>query len=255
MDITQQASGPAPDVSLANLEQRLRRGRIGFGCLLVFGGAEILIGLYSAWFYVTIAALGRQYGWGNIPPEAFPVEPSAIVPLFNTLDWAQRIAFLASGAAFLYGLTQYRRSLESLMGGQPFQFGWGWTIGSLFIPFWNLYRPWVGFAEVRRAALGIVARQRVSLEWKSDPFSTATLVLGLSYFIGSVTLQILAGRAETISKNPSFGLEAVDLIRDLLIIDVGARGVIVGVMLWYLRTIVAALRKVDASFLVASRFD
>ncbi len=96
------------------------------------------------------------------------------------------------------------------MSGSPFRFGWGWTIGSLFIPFWNFYRPWVGFAEVRRAA-GIAARQRVSLEWKSDGFRAATLALGLGYFLGSIALQCWATKtAEGIAAKSDFGLDAVE---------------------------------------------
>lgn len=255
MDITQQDLGPAPERALKSLDRRLRRARIGFGIMVAFGALELLVGLYSVWFYFTIAALGRDYGWGNIPPEAFPVEATAIEPLFNALDIIQRICFVLVGVAFFYALTQHRRSLEGLMSGSPFRFGWGWTIGSLFIPFWNFYRPWVGFAEVRRAAFGIAARQRVSLEWKSDGFSAATLALGLGYFLGSIALQAMAKTAEGIAAKSDFGLDAVESLRDLLMLDLGIRIFILGLLIWYLRSTGAALKKIDASFVMASRFD
>jgi hypothetical protein len=256
MDITQQdISRAAPDSALKSLDLRLRRARIGFGLMLFFGAVELLIGLYSVWFYVTIAALGHEHGWGNIPPEAFPIEPTAIEPTFTALDLLQRGAFILSGAAFLYALTQHRRSLEAVMGGAPFKHGWGWTIGSLFIPLWNFYRPWVGFAEVRRAAFGIARRQRVSLEWQGDGFSTGTLVFGLGYFLGSVAVQGIAKAAERLAGDPNFGLDAVESLRDLLIADVGFRAFLLGLLIWYLRAIGASLRKIDTSFLMASRFD
>jgi len=170
------------------------------------------------------------------------------------LQMMQFICAVLMCGAFLYTLTQHRRGLEALMGEQPFHYGWGWSIGSLFIPFWNFYRPWVGFAEVRRAAFGIAKRRRVSLEWKSDGFSTGTLALGLGYLVACFALRVVGKMAGRIMSDPNVDLAAVERLGNLLVVSAGIQVFILFSLVWYLLSIGGALKKVNMSFLTASRF-
>ncbi len=126
-------------------------------------GICALISFYSTWFYMRMSELGHQFGWGHVPLTEFPIPPASIEETFDTLGWIQNIGFVGGGIAFLFSMSKIRNGVEELIGKPAFFYGWGWTIGSLFIPIVCLYRPWVGFAEIRRAVRGMAARNRISL--------------------------------------------------------------------------------------------
>ena len=218
-------------------------------------GTGILIALYTTWFYWRISSLGHQYGWGAIPTEQYPIEPARIERAYAVLSWIQIIGFVGGAICFLLSISKIRKGLEALLGNTAFFYGWGWTIGSVFIPFVSLYRPWVGFAEVRRAVKGMASRRRISMEWLFDGFNSDTLILGLGYICASIALRVVDAEANTIGSDQDFGLAGVDQILGLSAIEVAARLVIFGVMVWYLRSLVVAARQVAEAATASETFS
>lgn len=214
-----------------------------------------LISIYSAWFYLKISSLGHQYGWGAIPRDAFPIAPERIEGSFEVLSMISIAAFVIGGVAFLLSVSKIRHGLEALLGKGAFSYGWGWTIGAIFIPIVGLYRPWVGFAELRKAVKGLDHRKRISLEWKSDAAGGDTIVLALSFIVGSIALQLLGDQATEVAARPNFGLQAVDAFVQLTQFEAAVRVLMLVVLVWYLWSMTAAARRVASTAETADTFD
>ena len=231
-------------LGMTRMKGRLKSAVWATGATAVFFGINAGASAFTAWFYFRILTLSYVYGWGHIPAEIYPISLTMIEPLFNIVGWVQIAAFFAANIAILVALTAARRGLEKIIGEASFYHGWGWTIGSLFIPFWSLYRPWVGFAEVRRAALGVAKRGRVSMEWKSDGFSFSTFCLALTWIFGTAALKALGGEIERTLGVQNFGVPQVEVAMHLFSVDTAIRLFIAGFCFWYLRGIIKAMQSV-----------
>src|SRR6185369_3553321 len=144
----------------------------GMRMCIVFSMAFLIsagaITCYFVWFYARVVQLGQQYGWGHIPPAEYPIAPASLQPVLTDLGYGAIAIFLIGSALFLAAIGYARSVVSSLPNYGGFTYSWGWTLASLIIPFWVLYRPWVGLAEIRRATFGISRRQSVSPDWKKD---------------------------------------------------------------------------------------
>lgn len=90
--------------------------------------------------------------------------------------------YLLAGVSFVVAMAYARKVAES-SGLRGFRWGLGWTIGSFFIPILNFYRPWVWFAEIRRAAFDSAALATAGAAWAAKrSFSAATFALASLYF-------------------------------------------------------------------------
>jgi len=212
------------------------------------------ISAYCTWFYMRISSLGHAYGWGAIPPAEFPLPPAKIENTFDILADIQTIAFAVGGIAFLVSISKIRGGMEALLGKQAFFYGWGWTIGSIFIPFVFFYRPWVGFAELRRAVRGIASRRRVSLEWKTDGVSGDTLILAATFIAGSLMIRALGMQAGDLAATPNFGIETVDSLLRLMSFETVARLLMLVVLIWYLHSLTRAAKQVAVAAEAAETF-
>jgi hypothetical protein len=210
-----------------------------------------VIAIYSVWFYWHIEQLGRRYGWGHIPPSLFPIAPRYVAATFNALGVLQLVSFIIACIGFLVAMTKYRSAIKVLIG-ETFSYGWGWTIGSLFIPILGLYRPWVGFGEVRRAVIGIDRRRTLTINWKSNGANFGTVILALVWIGGMVTLRVTDIEGVKLARTPGFGLDQVTALKHYLAIEAGLRIIIFGTVIWYLRSIASALQR-DLSAPIHSR--
>jgi hypothetical protein len=112
-----------------------------------------------------------HYGWGNVPEENLAILSflDRYGLIFNYLP----SIFFCLG--FLIAMGYARRIAQA--AGVRFGYSYGWTVGTLFIPLLNLVRPWLGFAEIRRAVL---ATAREGCPTTGGQISLLTLLLGLT---------------------------------------------------------------------------
>jgi hypothetical protein len=163
--------------------------------------------------------------------------------------------FIVGGLASLYSLSKIRSGIEGVLGKPAFYYTWGWTIIALFIPIVGLYRPWVGFGELRRAVMGIVSRNRVSLEWKTDGARADTLIFAVTFLGASIGIKVLGSQADAVAANPNFNLASIDTFAQLTAFETVVRFVLLVVVLWYLRSMTAASRKVAEVAETSGTFD
>jgi hypothetical protein len=149
----------------------------------------VVIGLIAdvAGFLLQVRTLGRLrslvgvYGFGHIPRDA--ISDGALI------DLATRVltlgGYAVALAAFLVAMARARRIAQEA-GLTDFQYGYGWTAGSLFIPFWNFSRPWVGLGEIRNAILRSATMRQLGNAWKTDEVGAATVALGLIVILANL---------------------------------------------------------------------
>jgi hypothetical protein len=112
-----------------------------------------------------------RYGWGNVPEENLAI--FSFLDRYSLIfDYLPSIFFCLG---FLIAMGYARRIAQA--AGVRFGYSYGWTVGTLFIPLINLVRPWLGFAEIRRAVLATAREGRPTTEGQ---ISLLTLVLGLA---------------------------------------------------------------------------
>ncbi len=79
--------------------------------------------------------------------------------------------------AFFAAMFGPRKALSGLVD-IVWKYGFGVTIGSMVVPFWSFYRPWVGLAEIDKAVVAVAQQGRLPEDWRKK-FSLATLLLAL----------------------------------------------------------------------------
>jgi hypothetical protein len=104
------------------------------------------------WFIRSLRNAVDRYGWGNVPQEESP--PFDVFDRWGTLIDLPAIALY--GVGFLLAMLNARRLAEAI-GIHSWEYRWGWTVATIFIPIACLFRPWLGFAEIRRAIFASAA--------------------------------------------------------------------------------------------------
>lgn len=201
----------------------------------------VVIGLVAdvAGFLLQVRILGRfrslvgVYGFGHIPRDA--VSDGALI------DLATRIltlgGYAVALAAFLVAMARARRIAQEA-GLTDFQYGYGWTAGSLFVPFWNFSRPWVGFGEIRNAILRSVTMRQLGGAWKTEEVGAATIALGLIVILANLFGYSYAtfGRLPAPHEADAF-LAWIDHMRIYFLILAGLGFVRLGTLFLYLLTL------------------
>jgi hypothetical protein len=234
--------------AFADASVKAQRSAASAKLMMVLGalslGIAALAAFAAAFMYLRLSQLGHLHGWGNIPLELFPIPPETFESFFVLLDWVIIAGMIVGALLALASLSYSRWGLEAVIGKESFHYSWGWTIGTLFIPVVCLYRPWVGFGEVRRAAIGMSSRARVSQEWQSDGFHLDNLIFGLAWLLVFVVIRVLVAQIETLVTG-QFGIAEVDQVTQYLFADAIIRLVVLGVTVWYLNKIARAVRAVS----------
>lgn len=215
--------------------QAARRALRGFNAgLAIFGAGAAAVAATDAgvlWMFKRLRDLVDRYGWGYVPAEE--------VPPFGFLeDWGMAIdiaALLLYGLGFLVAMW-HARGIAEAIGISDWTYRWGWTVASIFIPFVCLVRPWLGFAEIRRAILASAAGGRPTI---GREFSAFTLLLGTSFFVCSGAVRMFGFELENAAAPDSSDAfyAYVDLASSSLLGMAAAQAIMLGIMLVYLLTI------------------
>lgn len=229
--VASETTVPAQAGNTQAARRALRGFNVGLG---IFGGGVAAVAATDAgvlWMFKRMRDLVDRYGWGNVPGEE--------VPPFEILEqWGLAIdiaALVLYGLGFLVAMWQARRLAEAI-GVRDWTYGWGWTVASVFIPFVCLVRPWLGFAEIRRAILASSASGRPTI---GQEFSGFTLLLGMSFFLcsGAVRMLGIALETEAVPNSSDAFYAYIDLANSTLLSMAAVQVVMLGIMLVYLLTI------------------
>jgi hypothetical protein len=123
---------------------------------------------------------------------------------------------------------------------------WRYTILSLFIPIWCLYRPWLGFAEVRRAATGIARRKSLSPSWRTDGFNFATFALAFVWYVLGCGFSLVIGKVIEQEGDKDITLGTLDLIQRLTTWQIGVDSIFFATLIWYMFSLCRALGSISA---------
>ena len=209
--------------------------------LLVCGVALTLAGTLLQIHYVRLLqALVSEYGWGKVPRE--------LLADGVLIDMATRVLNLAGYAmaisAFFTGMARARRIAGEVLGA-GFEYGFGWTVGSLFIPIVCLFRPWVGLAEIRGkfAAAG-------------NSSGGATWALAVATFIGggadfALSMALKGPTAPSAASFTTWSQNALGIFMAIM----AAKGVTYGALILYLITLHRPLRQVTRQGQILACFE
>jgi hypothetical protein len=93
-------------------------------------------------------------------------------------------------AGFFCAMLHARRTAQRA-GLTGYAWRFDWTVSAFFVPLLNLYRPWVGFAELRRSVFMAVKTRERGKKWnKLGDVSLATIGIAVILAPG-ITLEIL----------------------------------------------------------------
>lgn len=195
-------------------------------------GAVTAIGVYGfvLWSYRGLREAVLRYGWGNVPPQELD-----IFAFFETwyfiLDYGPIVVF---GIGFIAAMAHARILAE--LAGVGLSYRYGWTIATLFIPLVNLVRPWLGFAEIRRAIVGTAATSQPGAE---SGFSFFTVLLALAVILGSAVQRAVGTEFDRLgAPTTQAGFFAfADQVQTWLLIAATAQTVQLVIMWLYLATI------------------
>ncbi len=209
--------------------------------LLVCGVALVLSGTLLQIHYVrTLQALVAEYGYGKVPRDSLAdgVMIDLATRALNLVGYAVAIA------AFFTGMARARRIAGEILGAR-FEYGFGWTVGSIFIPIVCLFRPWVGLAEIR----GKFASA-------DNPSSGATWTLALATFIGggadfALSLALKAPAAPSTANFVTWSQTTLTIFIGIIV----AKGVMYGALILYLLTLHRPLRQVTRQAPILDCFE
>jgi hypothetical protein len=160
-------------------------------------------------------------------------------PPFDVFDrWGTLIdlaAIALYGVGFLLAMLNARRLAEAI-GIRSWEYRWGWTVATIFMPIACLFRPWLGFAEIRCAIVTSAAAGRAD---KANGFSPFTWVLCIATFVCLGIVKIVGGAVDNLaapSSSDSF-YSYVDRFSSSLLTMAAAQAVMLATMLTYLLTI------------------
>lgn len=137
------------------------------------------------------------------------------------------------------------RTAAHYFGIADFRWGWGWTIGSCFVPVIFLLRPWFGIAEIHGALVQTHRQDLQGTQWRDSGvalptalFAGLTFVANLaSYFIHDWLLPSQIDALQTTALETSTFLSSVST---WLYVDLMLTLSWVGYSIYYLWSIVEA---------------
>jgi hypothetical protein len=233
-------SGVSDATTLAGLLPRftLCEVLVACGMMLVVVGA-----LLQVFVVREMQVLVGDFGWGHVPREQ--------VPDGRVYDVVSRILNFAGYAltlsAFFTGMARVRRIAGTALGSR-FEYGYGWTVGALFVPIICLFRPWVGLAEIRSSITGAGRTGRPGPVLADNPGGGPTWALAVIFFIGT-TVHLGLTFAMTSKIPPGADAFAAWCVQALGLLTAGLviQTAVYGAFLLYLITLHRPLRRVALS--------
>lgn len=146
--------------------------------------------LWRIYLLSEVGRLVEEYGFGHVPKSEIPSGLDIVDTWTFALSLIWQIGILSCVFYCFYQIyvvirTQNRKELK---------YGFGWTVGSIFIPFINFYRPWVGLGEIRR----VTFEERFGFAKGFDVF---TLWFGIVWCLGIFALRLVAAEQDGLGKN------------------------------------------------------
>lgn len=165
-----------------SLRALIRRFDICSWIVLAGLAIDILGIALQIWVLHRFGELLNTYGFGHVPRDQMP--NGKLIDILTKVFGVAGIAVALAG--FFVAMGRARR-MASEAGISGYEHGFGWTVGSIFVPILNFFRPWVGLAEIRKSILISVRERRTGNGWAAfNEVSLATLAIGLFLMLGNL---------------------------------------------------------------------
>ena len=172
--------------------------------LLIIFLAILLSAILSQLYLLDqIHSLVTQYGLGQVPEQLMPAWSGFTDSVLEIISFCWYFVLLA---CLMYCFYQLNLILRGYFR-ETMKYSFGWTVGSMFIPFVCLYRPWVGLAEIRKKIF--VKRFNIP-----KSFDMSTLYFAVVFFIGVLSVKGVSIEMENLVKKdvtPEFYTTATSL--------------------------------------------
>jgi hypothetical protein len=164
--------------------------------LVALTAALVICIMWRIYLMQQLLDLVNLYGYGHVPVNLIPggVSESDSIVLISSYLW-----YFGLLVCVMYCFYQVRSVLQNNLK-QTFKHGFGWTVGSLLIPFINFYRPWVGLGEIRRTA--IYVRYKVMRK-----FDVWTLLFALTFYAALLSTKVISAEEQSLANKPT---DAID---------------------------------------------
>jgi hypothetical protein len=214
---------PAQLVRRADLATKIMAGlSVAFFCCVV----------WRVYLFQVMLDLVRRYGYGHMPQEMIPQSLSQIDMILWVASWCWSLGTLV---CVMYCFSQIYTVLQTRFG-QHFNYSFGWTILSAFIPLVFLVRPWLGFGEIRRKMIA-------ACHGETRTFDFFTLVFALTYILGMVTMKFISQEENELAKAPSIDQSYFDSAINFDLAYAASALVVGLVAFFYCRSVVVGVRE------------
>ncbi len=139
--------------------------------------------ILEVWFFRRLEYLSHIYGYGNVPANELP-------PFEEAFVYQHAAFFLLSLSIILFSFfkSMFRlRDAIAFSGKHKFSRSKFVIVLSLFVPVANFFVPWLGMAEIRRAAISLSSPR------EAKGFGWASFILGGVFAGWIVAMKILQG--------------------------------------------------------------
>jgi len=189
VDPTASEQAMLPDFSKTRGAGALRSGRLWMVGAALFGVAMISGSALELWIAATILKLLETYRYGHVPAELLPQGAEAIDDIYGLTSVGGTFGLIVSLFVSMY----YARAAQKYIGAAGYAYSFFWTVATLFVPIANLFRPWLGLAEIRRVAyMGAATGDAASAWAPGAPASFATICLASWFILGGLILRVIA---------------------------------------------------------------
>jgi hypothetical protein len=207
------------------------------GFALVLVAFAVQVGLF-AWLAAALRSIDPRPGMAHSVPE---------IGIYMVGAWvlvALGLAIIVTG--FCRGIVHVRRSGEGI-GLTGFSHSLAWTAWSMLVPLLNLYRPWVGLGEIRRAVFVAQETRVIGNRWnRFGDVSSATIALA-AVVMGVAGLEFVYNFLATLpaSHTAAEALASFSHIRLHILINSAFIGIQAAALFFYLKTLEPPLRRLS----------
>jgi hypothetical protein len=164
-------------------------GRLWMMGAVLFGVTMLLGAALELWLASTIVRLLTIYQYGHIPAELLPAHG-------QTIDTIYFVTSVVGGLGIIICLfvsMRCARTAQERVSVTGYEYSFFWTVATILVPIANLFRPWLGLAEIRRVAyVGSLTGSAYGAWEEGAPTSWATIGLAIWFILGGAALRGLA---------------------------------------------------------------
>jgi hypothetical protein len=141
-------------------------------------------------------------------------QAASIDRVYSVLAFVGYIGWLTS----LFVAMLYARRCAQAVGLSGYHWTFRWTFISLFVPFLNFVRPWLGFGEIRRSIVASHRDKTSGQAWHSETFSPSTLLLGVCVFSNILVSRIVSGPLNILTISDFIAASKILLAGDIVLL-------------------------------------